>query len=247
MATMPAAKLGRDSYKRCFDLIILGLSHVLVLPMWVLLWTFIPLLIWLGERGPVFYKQKRVGRGGRVFTVLKFRTMILDADRQGPAWTTAGDQRVTRVGRLLRRTALDELPEILNIWKGEMSLVGPRALDVEEEESLERQIPGFESRLQVLPGLTGLAQLYDRNDDALDKFRYDQEYLRRMGPWLDLKLLLLSLPNTLVARWDRRGGKPAQAKTEFAALKTDARGPRTSPKTSPKTSKEASVKPGSRR
>jgi lipopolysaccharide/colanic/teichoic acid biosynthesis glycosyltransferase len=243
MATEPAANLGRDSYKRCFDLIILGLSHVLVLPMWVLLWTFIPLLIWLGDRGPVFYKQKRVGRGGRVFTVLKFRTMILDAERQGPAWTTAGDLRVTRVGRLLRRTALDELPEILNIWKGEMSLVGPRALDVEEEESLERQIPGFESRLQVLPGLTGLAQLYDRNDDAFAKFRYDQEYLRRMGPWLDLKLLLLSLPNTLAARWDHRSGKPAQPKTESAALKTDARGPRTSPKTS----KEASVKPGSRR
>jgi lipopolysaccharide/colanic/teichoic acid biosynthesis glycosyltransferase len=120
-----------------------------------------------------------------------------------------------------------------------MSLVGPRALDVEEEESLEQQIPGFADRLQVLPGLTGLAQVYDRTDNALDKFRYDQEYLQRMGPWLDLKLLVLSLRNTLAARWDQRSGKPAEAKAESAALKTDAQ--------SPKTSKEASVKPGSRR
>lgn len=239
MATKPADKLGRDSYKRWFDLIILGLAHALALPIWVLLWTFIPLLIWLGDRGPVFYKQKRVGRGGRVFTVLKFRTMVLDAERQGPAWTTAGDSRVTRVGRLLRRTALDELPEILNIWRGEMSLVGPRALDVEEEAALERQIPGFAARLQVLPGLTGLAQVYDPTDDALDKFRYDQEYLRRMGPWLDLKLLVISLRNTLVARWDRRSGKPTGSKGESATLKSDA--PR------PKTSKEARVKLGSRR
>jgi lipopolysaccharide/colanic/teichoic acid biosynthesis glycosyltransferase len=239
MAEKPGDKPGRDSYKRWFDLTILGLAHALVLPIWALLWTFIPLLIWLGDQGPVFYKQKRVGMGGRAFTVLKFRTMVLDADRKGPAWTTDGDLRVTRVGRLLRRTGLDELPEILNIWKGEMSLVGPRALDVEEEESLERQIPGFEGRLQVLPGLTGLAQVYDRTDDALDKFRYDQEYLQRMGPWLDLKLLVLSLRNTLAARWDRRSGKPAEANAEFAALKTDARDLRTS--------KEASVKPGSRR
>jgi lipopolysaccharide/colanic/teichoic acid biosynthesis glycosyltransferase len=239
MAEKPAGKPGRDSYKRWFDLTILGLAHALALPIWALLWTFIPLLIWLGDRGPVFYKQKRVGMEGRAFTVLKFRTMVLDADRKGPAWTTDGDVRVTRVGRLLRRTGLDELPEILNIWKGEMSLVGPRALDVDEEKLLERQIPGFEGRLQVLPGLTGLAQVYDRTDDSLDKFRYDQEYLRRMGPWLDLKLLVLSLRNTLAARWDHRSGKPAEGKTESAALKTDARGTRTS--------KEASVKPGSRR
>ncbi|MCH7622054.1 MAG: sugar transferase, partial [Chloroflexi bacterium] len=160
-----------------------------------------------GDRGPVFYRQKRVGKNGRIITIVKFRTMVLDADRKGPAWTTDGDPRVTRVGKILRRTALDELPEVLSIWKRDMSLVGPRALDVEEHQSLEKQIPGFEGRLEVLPGLTGLAQVYDRSDDAHDKFRYDLEYLDRMSPWLDMRLLVLSLLNTLGARWDRRSGK----------------------------------------
>lgn len=134
--------------------------------------------------------------------------MVMDAEREGPAWTTEGDPRVTRVGRVLRKTALDELPEVLNIWKREMSLVGPRALDVEEQHSLEQIIPGFEKRLQILPGLTGLAQIYDLTDDAHNKLRYDIEYLESMSLWLDMKLLLLSLRNTIVAKWDHRHGKP---------------------------------------
>lgn len=201
----------RDSYKVWFDLALLTLAHLLLLPVWALLWTVIPLLIWLGDRGPVFYKQKRVGKDGNIITIRKFRTMVLNADRQGPAWTIQGDPRVTRIGKVLRRTALDELPEVLNIWKRDMSLVGPRALDMAEQADLERQIPGFNQRLRVLPGLTGLAQVYDPSDDAADKLRYDLEYLRRMGPFLDLKLLVLSVRNTLGARWDRRSSKPGVA------------------------------------
>lgn len=199
---------GQGAYKTRFDLSILVLSHLLLFPLWVLLWMFIPLLIWLGDRGPVFYKQLRAGKDGRPFTVLKFRTMVLSADRQGPAWTTPNDPRVTRVGRLLRRTALDELPEMINILKRDMSFVGPRALDVEEQRSLAEQFPGFEKRLQVLPGLTGLSQVYNRGDDDNDKFRYDLSYLDRMSPWLDVKLLVLSVRNTFGARWDQRRGKP---------------------------------------
>ena len=202
------SKIRKDHYKSWFDLLILIAVHALLLPLWLLLWTTIPVLIWLGDRGPVFYSQKRVGREGRIFTVLKFRTMVLDAERKGPAWTVDGDPRVTKVGRLLRRTGLDELPEVINIWKKEMSLVGPRALDVVEQEMLEELIPGFENRLQVRPGLTGLAQIYDRSDDSHDKFHYDLEYLQRMSPLLDIKLLILSVRNTLVAKWDRRLGKP---------------------------------------
>lgn len=231
--------LSRDSYKSWFDLTILVFAHLLFLPLWILLWTLIPVLIWLGDRGPVFYRQKRAGKQGRPFTVLKFRTMVMDADRKGPAWTTDGDPRITPIGRLLRRTALDELPEVLSIWKRDMSFVGPRALDLEEQQALEKQIPDFEKRLLVLPGLTGLAQVYDRSDNAHDKSRYDLEYLQQMSPWLDARLLVLSVWNSLTARWDRRGGKPAEAKAESAALKTDAQGP--------DTSKEVSVKPGSRR
>lgn len=201
----------RAGYKRGFDLTVLVLAHLILWPLWLLLWVSIPLLVWLGDRGPVFYSQQRVGKNGQLFTVRKFRTMVLDADRKGPAWTTEGDPRVTSVGRILRRTGLDELPEILSIWKGDMSLVGPRALDVEEQSQIERNNPDFARRLCVLPGLTGLAQIYDHTDDAEDKFRYDLEYLHRMSPWLDVKLLFLSVRNTLTIRWDRRSGKSANA------------------------------------
>ena len=207
-------------YKLWFDLTVLVLAHLLLFPLWALIWTVIPTLIWLEDRGPVFYRQKRVGKNGRIITIVKFRTMVLDADRKGPAWTTDGDPRVTRFGKILRKSALDELPELLSIWKRDMSLVGPRALDVEEEHTLEKQIPGFEGRLEVLPGLTGLAQIYDRTDDAHDKFRYDLEYLDRMSPWLDMRLLVLSLLNTLGARWDRRGGK-AQTDWELQVPEVD--------------------------
>ena len=199
----------REAYKPWFDFSILFFAHLFLLPLWIVLWTMIPVAIWLGDRGPVFYSQKRTGKNGKVFTVLKFRTMIPGADRQGPAWTLDNDPRLTRIGRILRKTALDELPEILSIWKRDMSLVGPRALDVGEHQALEEQIPGFEKRLKVRPGLTGLAQVYDPNDIALNKLQYDLEYLQSMGPFLDLKLLVLSVRNTIFARWDRRGGKPA--------------------------------------
>ena len=199
----------RDAYKPWFDYTILILAHLLLLPLCVLIWMVIPMLIWAGDRGQVFYRQKRVGINGRIFTVLKFRTMVLDAERKGPAWTVEGDPRVTRIGKVLRRTALDELPEVLSIWRRDMSLVGPRALDVDEQHELERELPGFSQRLRVLPGLTGLSQIYNRNDDAQNKFRLDLEYLERLSPWLDLRLLVLSFFNTLTARWDRRSGKPA--------------------------------------
>ena len=106
-----------DNYKRWFDLTLLILAHILLLPVWLLIWISIPILIWLGDRGPVFYKQARVGKGGKVFTVLKFRTMVPNAEGKGAAWTIDKDPRITRFGRVLRRTALDELPEIINIWK----------------------------------------------------------------------------------------------------------------------------------
>lgn len=212
----------RDAYKPGFDFSILIVAHLLLFPLLLILWTLIPVLIWLGDRGPIFYRQRRTGKDGRQFTILKFRTMVPDADRQGPSWTTVGDFRVTPIGRLLRRTALDELPGVISIWKGEMSLVGPRALDVEEQKRLEQQIPGFEKRLRIRPGLTGMAQIYDRVDDAHDKFRYDQEYLIRMSPWLDIRLLVLSVWNTLSARWDQRRGKPAEENAEAVSLNTNS-------------------------
>jgi lipopolysaccharide/colanic/teichoic acid biosynthesis glycosyltransferase len=211
-------------YKRPFDLAVLVLAHVLLMPVWLALWAVIPLLIWLEDRGPVFYRQARAGKGGRVFKVLKFRTMVQGAERLGPSWTLDGDSRVTRVGRFLRRTGLDELPQTLSIWKGDMSLVGPRALPIKEQRWLETRIPGFAGRLAVRPGLTGLAQVYNRTDEAHAKLRYDLEYIERMSPWLDTKLLLLSVRNTLLARWDRRDGKsPATVADEGGGAESRSR------------------------
>ncbi len=203
-----------ESFKRSLDLAILVVAHVALLPLWALLWASIPLLIWLDDRGPVFYRQSRVGRYGKEFTVLKFRTMIPDADKHGDPWTVENDPRVTRFGRILRRTALDELPELLNILKGDMSFVGPRAIQIGEQRLLERKIPGFADRLAVRPGLTGLAQVYNLTDDGWEKLRHDRDYIARMSLRLDLWLLAFSVLNTLATRWDRRSGKSSVQGTD---------------------------------
>ena len=145
--------------------------------------------------------------------VYKFRTMIPNADRTVQA--TADDPRITRVGRILRATAFDEIPQLLNIWKGEMSLVGPRALPINErqvrensDELPDEQIPGFEERLRVRPGLTGVAQIWAPRDvPRRHKFKYDLVYLRKQSFWLDLKLIALSFWITFRASWEARGKK----------------------------------------
>ena len=217
----------RSSYKRPFDLTILILAHLLLLPLWLSLWTLIPIAIWLGDRGPIFYRQQRTGKNGRVFTIFKFRTMVPDAYLKGPAWTIQDDVRLTRIGKVLRRTAMDELPGLWSVLKGDMSLVGPRALNVEEHKQLEQAIPGFEARLCVKPGLTGMAQIFDSADQAQDKLAYDLEYAERMSLWLDARLLILSVRNTITARWDRRVGKPTAADAVQVPHETGTRRDRT--------------------
>ena len=209
-ASEQATGHSRDGYKGWFDLSILILAHLALFPVWLVCWTAIPLIIWLADRGPVFFRQERIGKNGKVFSVLKFRTMLPDANALGPAWTRERDPRVTSVGRVLRRTGLDELPQVLSIWKRDMTLVGPRALSLGEHQELEEGMPGFGARLQVLPGLTGLAQIHNRTDDSDSKFKYDLEYMKRMSPILDTWLLVRSVYNTLTGRWDARAGKTAR-------------------------------------
>lgn len=196
-------------YKRPFDLGIILLAHIFppTLLVWLIVWVAIPFVIWLEDRGRVFFRQERVGMDGKIFSVWKFRTMVQDAEGLGQVWTRDGDERVTRVGRLLRRTGLDELPQLLNVIKGEMSLVGPRPLAVEEQTLLEDQITDFRERLQILPGLTGLAQLYNRDDDSAQKLKYDMIYVKKMGWKLDLKLLFLTALDVILRRRDVRTGK----------------------------------------
>jgi lipopolysaccharide/colanic/teichoic acid biosynthesis glycosyltransferase len=197
--------------KRAFDFLLASLGLVVSLPLWLL----IACAIKLEDGGPVLYRQDRWGRSKRPFRVYKFRSMVVDADtrfRTGQA--REDDPRVTRVGRLLRATSLDELPQLLNIWRGEMSWVGPRALPINEEQVNERNglsddaVPGFDRRCSVRPGLTGIAQVFAPRDvPRRQKFRYDCLYVTRQSLALDLKLILLSFWITFRLRWEQRGPK----------------------------------------
>ncbi len=198
--------------KRPFDVILSGLGIVLSAPLWGL----IALGIALEDRGPVFFGQERVGKGGVRFKSWKFRSMIPDSDGKSALLQARdGDSRVTRIGRFLRATALDELPQLWNILRGDMSFVGPRALlpaEIEVNGSAElvplERIPGYEARHQVRPGLTGLAQVYAPRDLLRShKFKFDLLYIKRQAFWLDLKLLALSFWITIRGKWGSRNKK----------------------------------------
>ena len=195
--------------KRLFDCALAGVGLVASAP----LWAVIAVAIKLEDGGPVFFRQARVGLGGRVFDALKFRSMRPDAEaRTGPVQATENDPRVTQVGRVMRATAMDELPQLWNIFAGDMSFVGPRPLrpgevEVRGDGQLVQldQIPGYAARHSVRPGLTGLTQVYAPRDiSRTSKFRLDQVYLRRAGFWLDLKLIVLSFWITGRGDWDKR-------------------------------------------
>lgn len=192
----------RTGYKRPFDLTIIALSLVLGFPVWLLIWTLIPLAVWLTDRGPVFYTQARVGMTGRIFRIVKFRTMVVGAESgTGPVWASEEDDRVTQVGRLLRATHLDEVPQLINILRGEMSLVGPRPERPELAEAFCEQMPDFRLRLRVKPGIAGLAQMRGLyHMPPRKKLRYDNLYIETLSPWLDLKLLAGSFWTVLFRR-----------------------------------------------
>ncbi len=171
---------------------LLDLGLVLVgLPFLMLVLPVVALAIRLDSPGPVFYHQIRSGRAGKLFSIFKFRTMSVNAEQDGQArWATKSDSRITRVGGFLRKTRLDELPQLLNVLRGEMSLVGPRPERPEFVETLQQEIPFYRTRLMVKPGLTGWAQIhYDYGnsvEDALIKLQYDFYYLRYWSVWLDI-------------------------------------------------------------
>jgi lipopolysaccharide/colanic/teichoic acid biosynthesis glycosyltransferase len=198
----------RGRYKRAYDLLILAGAHLFppLTLLWLVLWMVIPLLIRLEDRGPVFYGQERLGKNGKIFYVLKFRTMVPNAEHMtGAVWATADDPRITKVGRWLRSSALDELPQVLNILKGDMSFVGPRAERPELHAQFVETEPLFAQRVRVRPGLTGLAQVkgsYDLPPER--KVQYDLQYMRTMGPVTDTRLMLSSVLNTLLRRWDHK-------------------------------------------
>lgn len=178
--------------KRFFDLFA-GLSALLVLgPLLALL----ALAVRLDSPGPVFYRQTRVGRHGRTFGMYKFRSMVVDADRVGGYQTRKGDPRITRSGRWLRKTSLDELPQLLNVVLGHMSLVGPRP-DVPAQRSLYTD-EQWAARVSVRPGITGLAQATLRSEArAGQRLDLDLEYVRTCSIWLDFRILLMTVRQVL--------------------------------------------------
>ncbi|HOT95764.1 MAG TPA: sugar transferase [bacterium] len=167
---------------------------ILATPLFLLL----ALLIKLESPGPVFFKQKRVGKNGAAFTILKFRTMIKDAERYtGPVWAGKRDPRITRLGRIMRKLRLDELPQFINVLSGEMSLVGPRPERPYFVEKLKREYPYYLRRLKVKPGITGWAQVkgeYDTSiEEAREKLAYDLYYIENMSLRMDLRILLYTV------------------------------------------------------
>lgn len=183
---------------------------VLVLPVLPIV-AFAALLVKLTSRGPAFYTQTRVGLNGRPFTILKLRTMIHNCEVfSGPRWSLPGDPRVTPVGWFLRVSHFDELPQLLNVLRGEMSLIGPRPERPEFVPQLEQALPSYRQRLNVRPGVTGLAQVLLPPDTDLESVRrklaHDLYYIRELSPWLDLRLLCctafyaLAIPFRLTAR-----------------------------------------------
>jgi lipopolysaccharide/colanic/teichoic acid biosynthesis glycosyltransferase len=193
--------------KRAFDVTLAAAALVAASPLAVV----IAALIKIEDRGPIWFGQERVGRGGCIFRAWKFRSMVPDAERiTGPVQATANDPRVTRVGRLLRATAMDELPQLWNIICGDMSFVGPRPLRPGERDTTAAgvlalsEVAGYAERHSIRPGLTGLAQVYvPRDAPRTVKFRYDVEYISRQSLWLDLRLIVRSVAVTLRGAWER--------------------------------------------
>ena len=187
--------------KRVADGILsLGLLLAL-LPVFLL----VGLLVKITSRGPVFYKQERIGKAGKPFRIIKFRTMTPDAERAtGPVMSNSADSRITTIGRILRKTRLDELPQLLNIIKGEMSFVGPRPERPVFVEEYAQRIPGYPQRFAVLPGITGLAQIHGGYATIPEiKIKYDLGYIQNFSIWLDLFIIMETLKVVLVGDGSR--------------------------------------------
>lgn len=199
--------------KRVFDFTLSLFGIILSLPVSIL----ISLAILIEDGAPILYSQERFGKNCRIFMTFKFRSMVKEAERcTGPIQASEDDCRVTKVGKVLRATAMDELPQLINILRGDISFVGPRALRPEEKEvrdSFSRSIfdyPYFHERAKVKPGLTGIAQIFAPRDIPREKkFEYDAWYIRNQGFWLDAYLITFSFLITFNERWEAREDKLA--------------------------------------
>jgi len=189
--TLRFARRGFREIKRALDVV--GASVLLIILGPVML--CFAALIKLTSKGPAFFRQVRVGEGGKLFEIYKLRTMRVDAEQAtGPVWARKRDSRITRLGSLLRKTHIDEFPQLLNVLRGEMSLIGPRPERPFFVNRFRHEIPNYEKRLTVKPGITGLAQVRYKYDETLadvrNKLTYDLVYIKRMSWLMDMRILL---------------------------------------------------------
>lgn len=180
-----------DAWKRLFDI----LASIILLTFAVPLMLILSLIVRMSSPGPAIYCQTRLTTGRRVFTIFKFRTMVSDAEsKSGAVWASKEDPRVTKIGRFMRKTRLDELPQLMNILIGDMSLIGPRPERPEIAVELQQKFPDFMKRCEVPAGLTGLAQVSsgyaDSIDSYTDKLKHDLEYVEHRSILLDFRILL---------------------------------------------------------
>jgi lipopolysaccharide/colanic/teichoic acid biosynthesis glycosyltransferase len=195
-------------FKRAIDILFAVPGVAVAAPITLLL----ALLVKLTSRGPAFYRQERVGKDGKVFKIIKLRTMVANAEAMtGPVWAAANDPRETWLGRILRRTHLDELPQFWNVLKGDMSLIGPRPERPVFVEKFRHEIPGYVARLTVRPGITGWAQINHPSDrsveDVRKKLDFDREYIHNMGWGIDIRIMAATAARMLGLR-SRPAAKP---------------------------------------
>lgn len=189
--------------KRGFDI----LFSLLGLTLFSLLSLMVSIAIKLDSKGPVLYRQERVGEDGKIFHLLKFRSMRVDAEENGPVWAKLDDQRITRVGRWIRKLRFDEIPQMVNVLKGEMSFIGPRPERQFFVDQLKKEIPYYSERHVVKPGITGWAQICYRygasKEDALEKLKYDLYYIKHMSLLLDLTIIFETIKIVLLGKGAR--------------------------------------------
>ena len=189
-----------EATKRLIDVAVSALVLIAGFPLWVL----VAVIIKLDSRGPVLYRQDRVGKDGAPFNIVKFRSMQKDAELKGPQWAGHRDPRVTRCGKILRQLHLDEIPQMINILKGDMSLIGPRPERPVFVQRLSQEIPLYQRRLKVRPGITGWAQVKQKYDETIDdvkkKVQYDLFYIENMSLRMDFKILLSTAYHVLLGR-----------------------------------------------
>jgi len=189
--------------KRCIDIATALITLLLFFPLALI----ISLAIILDSKGPIFYRQERVGQDGRIFKLLKFRSMRVNAEADEPVWAEVNDSRVTRVGKIIRKLRLDEIPQVVNVLKGEMSFVGPRPERPFFTEKLMKEIPFYSLRHNVKPGITGWAQIcypYGASkEDALEKLKYDLYYIKHVSPFMDFTILLETVKIVLFGNGSR--------------------------------------------